>query len=199
MIKPPFTILILKNSRRPVTIRVTMGFILAVLILVFLIVVFIGFATTFFVFHDTSILSVSALKSSIPEFTPVQPENDIIQPKPDIQRFSVLYNRNNNMELKLGISSLPGNEKAYIWIMVNPDAVTAGETIVYPRNPIFKGLPVDYRNGITYLPTENTDFSITLSEEIAGIASKRFRILVYSSDGRILVDKYFQENEKTRT
>ena len=83
-----------------------------------------------------------------------------------------------------------------MWLIVNPYAETVSERVVYPRSPLFRGLPVDYRNGIAYLHTEGEAFTISLSEELVDITVKQFRILVFDREGTLLIDKYFSKQEK---
>ena len=197
MIKPPFTVLIIKNSHHPLTIRVTTGFIILTFGFISLAGAFIGFAITFYVFSDSDNLSAAVSNKSSYEYNPVQPVNDDTGEKPYIQSFSVTQNKSDVIELKLKFTPIPATEEIYVWVIVNPDSEIASEMVVYPRNPIFRGLPVDYRNGITYFPSEGSDVTITLSEDTAGIMVERLRLLVYSADGKIITDSLFSRSAES--
>jgi hypothetical protein len=198
MIKPPFTILILKNSRYPLTIRITTGIILLAFGIISLGGALAGFAITYLILHNTGDFSAASYSNSEMNYIQVEPSHNDTRMEPDIYSLSVKHLKNDNTELKLRLKALPENEEVYIWLIVNPEADTAGEMVVYPRNPIFKGLPVDYRNGITYFPSEGGDISITLSDDTAGIDIEEFRILIFSPEGEIIADRYFKKNSEFR-
>ncbi|MFC1528412.1 hypothetical protein ACFL5B_00735 [Candidatus Latescibacterota bacterium] len=199
MIKPPFTVIVIKDTRHPVTIRVTTGIFLLLFGTIILTGILIGFAFNSLLFQKTFVFSGDAQKSRTSEFIPVQPESKVVTEQPEISRLSIIDHKKGDKELKLNFTSFPGNEKMYVWLIVNPDAGTVGEIVVYPRNPIFKGLPVDYRNGIVYLSSNGGDISINLSDVAAGIELIELHILAYSSDGELIVNQYFRENQIIKT
>ena len=199
MIKPPFTIIVIKDTQHPVTIRVTTRIFLLIFGTIFVIGTFIGFSLNTFIFQKTFEFSTDTQKNKTSEFSPVQPENKVVTEQPEISSLHIIDHKKSDKELRLNFTSFPGIERMYVWLIVNPDADTAGEIVVYPRNPIFKGLPVDYRNGIMYLSSNGDDISINLFDAAAGIELTELRILVYSSDGKLIVDQYFREKQITKT
>ncbi len=192
MIKPPFTVLIIKDSHHPVTIRVTRCFIITILLIPALCIVS-GFVISHVIMYDIGISS-----SSTPSYIQESSENDAYKEAADIKGLNVRHHRNGELEISFGFKSIPENTLHYVWLIVNPDADTIGEIIIYPRSPIFRGLPVDYRNGIEHRAALDREVTITLSEEVVGIFIKQFRILAYNDKGKLLVDKYFAENQETR-
>lgn len=194
MIKPPFTVLILKNSNQPVTIRITTGLLLMTCGVITLFGIFIGFLTGYYVFNNSGDYVVAVKDKLESNYLPVVQKNNHTADKIKIKSLSVKHLKNDKTELTLSFSGTPDSEEVYVWLIVNPEAETAGEIVVYPRNPIFKGLPVDYRNGIAHFPSENSEMTISLSDETAGIVLEQFRIIVYSMNGKIIADRNFIEN-----
>ncbi|MBN1292269.1 MAG: hypothetical protein JXB48_10550 [Candidatus Latescibacteria bacterium] len=115
--------------------------------------------------------------------------------KPDLTDLSIARHNNNEMEILFSFLNISDYNKLYIWLIINPDADISSETVIYPRNPIFRGVPVDYRNGIEYFTSEQKEINISITDLIYDIDFKDFRILAYSQDGLILVDKRFSVNK----
>ena len=199
MIKPPFTIIVIKSTQHPVTLRVSRRIFFGTVGIFLLAGACIGFALNSFLFQKTIDTSFDSEKNRTTEFVTVELEKNVITDRPEIERLYVVDPKNGEKELRLDLTSFRKNEKIYVWIIINPDAETAGELVIYPRNPIFKGLPVDYRNGIMYLSSQSDDISINITDAAAGINLNELRILVYSSDGELIVDQYFSENQIQRT
>jgi len=199
VIKPPFTVLILKNTHHPVTIRVTKGFILTTFVFISVVSILIGIGTFYLVFNTNIETHEAFINSSSIMYIPLQTENTPTPPKPDIHNLSVNYHKNGETEVTIHFSSLPEAMRVFVWLIVNPHAETPGEMVVYPRSPVFRGLPVDYRNGVVFLSSESDSLTISLSDEINGIDIQQFRILVYSSEGILLIDKNFGKKAKSET
>ncbi len=198
MIKPPFTVLILKNSRKPITVRITAGLLLAIFMIISIVCTLSVFFSSYVIIkYKTNTHDITTTDESGPGFVQFQPELSVPSTEPNIQAFKVNYHENGSMEIKFRFVQIEENNLMYLWLIVNPDAETVGERVVYPRSPLFRGLPVDYRNGIAYLHTEGEDITIPLSEEVVGITVKQFRILVFESEGTLVVDKYFSQQAKT--
>jgi len=193
MIRPPFTVLILKDSRHPATIRVTYGLILAVLGGFSLAGVFMGFALSYFVFNGPGDLSPAVVEqpAGVYSFTEKR-EAGASRGGPEMYDFSMRRNADDDAVVDLHFTSPPIREGIYVWLIVNPDAETAGEMVVYPRNPLFRGLPVDYRNGVFFPPTGEDHLEIRMAGEIEGIELESVRILLYSHAGELLSDRRFQ-------
>ncbi|MFC1692192.1 hypothetical protein ACFL1R_01655 [Candidatus Latescibacterota bacterium] len=194
MLKPPFTVLILKDSQHPVTVRVTTGFVLSVFVLICFIGAMIGSGATYYYFQKYAGIKEVVMKSTEPAYIPQKADSAASTQSADIQRLTVKHHKNGDTDVIMTFTGIEENREVYVWLLVNPEAETVGEMVIYPRNPVFRGLPVDYRNGITYYPYEGQEITITLSDEVEGILIKQFRIIVYSSEGKILIDKYFSEN-----
>ena len=197
MIKPPFTIIILKNQQHPVTIRVTMRLIVGTLGLFTLIGAFIGITASMMIFGGSVSMPLSGIDDSATVYTWTGESAEQSPDIPDVHNLTVSPEKDKT-RITMSIQPLPEDE-VLIWLIVNPSADMPSEMVVYPRNPIFRGLPVDYRNGVLYSAGEENGFSLTLSEEAEGIEIDEFRVIMYSSNGAILSDRHFQEKESPRT
>jgi len=114
---------------------------------------------------------------------------------PGISDLFVSRQKNGRMEISFSLVNVPSGENTYIWAMTNPDDVSTGEMAIVPRSPIFRGFPVDFRNGILFDRSVGKQCKIILSDEITGIVVKKIRILVYSMAGKVLVNKEFTINQ----
>jgi len=199
MLKPPFTILILKDSNHPLTVRITTGLIVLIVLFVSLGGVMIGVSMGYFLFHNKTDLISTAPDEDTTDFTPEMSlqENTIM--KPDIRNLSVKHHKNDETDMILSFTSLPDNETLYVWIIVNPDAETVGERIIHPRNPVFRGMPVDYRNGFPFTSSDDNELAIPLPDEAESIVLEQFRVLVYSLDGKKVTDRYLHRNSNDIT
>ncbi|MHB9030246.1 MAG: hypothetical protein ACYC9O_15880, partial [Candidatus Latescibacterota bacterium] len=95
------------------------------------------------------------------------------------------------MEISFNPSNLPSAEVCYVWIVLNPDG-GSGEMIIHPRSPVFRGVPVDYRNGLAFLAAQERKFTVSLDNIPGNLPIERIRILIYSSEGGTLADKQFE-------
>jgi len=118
-------------------------------------------------------------------------ENNAVSTAPEIKNLSIARRNENDLEIIFSFINISEYEHVYVWLIINPDSYSGSETVIYPRNPMFRGMPVDYRNGIQYIPLDKKDIEISLSELIEGILVNKIRILSYSSEGKIIIDKRF--------
>lgn len=193
MIKPPFTVLILKESRHPVTVRVTSGLIVLFLLSLIISGMLLGFSLSYLVALYNGQKPFISEKGNTPEYTPLQTVVSEEKLDPDINSISIKRLSESETDITVRFSSLPENEEVYVWLIVNPETEIPGERIVHPRNPLFRGFPADYRNGMAFFPSEDQDFTISLADEIEGISLRVIRILVYSAKGDIIADRSFRE------
>ena len=192
MLLPPFTVLIVKKNRRPVTVRVT-GW------LVFIIFVLCGsvlLGTAMIAGRFAVQPSVRPVVATSPEpaasaaYVLAAPTDTALEPNgtaaADIAGFEVARDENGNVACTFSVANTPEGEELYLWIMVNPNTA---ESVIYPRNPLFHGLPVDYRNGIRHAPQNGHLLRLTFSGPESGITLDRFRILAYEPSGDLIIDK----------
>jgi len=198
MIKPPFTVVILKDSHQPVTIRVTKKFVLSLFLMVILLFGITIFGIITYLPHSyiNFVSSNGEKKSKEAEHIFIEYKSDTITknsaiPEPDVKDLAIQQLDDGIMEITFNFANISGNNELYVWLIVNPDSESAGETLIYPRSPIFRGLPVDYRNGILYNPSYEKNLSATFSRPMIGTDFNLFRILAYSLECNIIIDKRF--------
>jgi hypothetical protein len=195
MIKPPFTIIILKHMHQPVTVRVTVRLFLMAAGIIALTGAVAGFGTAYLAIGGKKTIIEDVPVIGDPVYLPVNPSTDTGTLPVDIQRVSIRRDTGSEAFLTLHFSARPDSGEMFLWLIANPNAAAPGDMTIYPRNPIFQGMPVDYRNGIVLAPVEeNASFNIALPEEMAGLRIDNLRILVYSSSGGIVADTFFHEN-----
>ncbi|MFA6472687.1 MAG: hypothetical protein WCU00_11675 [Candidatus Latescibacterota bacterium] len=205
MIKPPFTILILKKSLHPQTIRISTFSFIMVFIIAPILFVCIGFGLSFVWKGSKDTVTHMAQKhETLPDdpltLEPVNsaPGTPVKSNSPEITDLFVSKIKSGKMEITFSLLNVPADEKSYIWTIINPDDVSTGEMVIYPRNPTFRGFPLDYRNGIPYGRSTGRRFEIILSDEITGIEIRKIRILAYSAEGKIFLNKEFSVNQGSR-
>ncbi len=200
MIRPPFTLLLIKKAHEPVTLHITTSFLLLLMLLFTLSSLAAGFGIASFSpkfelpFLTTE--SISPSENSDPGLVTMTPalsedENNTLSTVPEIKNLSIARRNESDLEINFSFINISEHEHVYIWLIINPDSYSGSETVIYPRNPMFRGMPVDYRNGVEYIPLDNKDFELSLSELIEGILVNKIRILAYSSEGKIILDKRF--------
>lgn len=202
MFTPPFTLLILKRSHRPATIRITVPLFILVLTVIPLLCGAAGYEL-FKIMHSEPAErspSASVTPLAIPDPASVGtvsgPPVSAVQ-KPDIRGIFISSARGPGTEVSFSLTNTIPDKEYYIWIVGNPDATTAGEMFIHPRGPVFRGLPVDYRNGILFDRSRGGDITVNLADEQAGIAVGSLRILVYSAEGDLLTDTHFTVGQDT--
>lgn len=186
MIRPPFTLLVLKNGRPPATIRVTTAVFVSLLAVIPLLCGMAGFGLSRLMPRHTV---------ATPATSPAPPGQtaETGAPVPGDTRADiggVFVSRTSGGELEISFTpvDLPAGEACHAWIIGNPD--DAREPLfVYPRGPVFHGLPVDYRNGISFMPVNGRSVTIT-ADEVPDEMPGEIRILIYSSGGELLIDKH---------
>jgi len=199
MIKPPFTVVILKDSYQPVTIRVTIRFILSLFLIIPLLFGLAIFGIITYLPHS----HINSASSNVEE-KPKEAEYFLLEYKsstdtktstisePDVEDMVIQQLDDSILEITFAFINIPDNDELYVWLILNPDSDITGETLIYPRSPIFRGLPVDYRNGILYNLSDEKNISATFSRPMIGIDFNLFRILAYSLEGDIIIDKCFK-------
>ncbi len=200
MIKPPFTLLILKNPHRPLVIRISVP----LFILLAAIFIMLSGASGYGLLMAVSSASRGRMFASNPV---AQSPAGIVSPgttgspapRPEISGLFVSPAREGGTEVSFSLTNTAPGELYYLWIVANPDAAGSGSFSIHPRNPVFHGLPVDYRNGEIYDRSEGGEVSVTIGEEEPRLTVEKLRILVYSSDGKILTDKQFTVGQNTRS
>jgi hypothetical protein len=197
MIKPPFTIIIVKNSHHPITIRISSFFSLLIFIIIPILFTIIGFGLSS-VWRECrensngifpSHVKISSDKLSL-KTTPLVKEAAENTDSPEFSDLFVSRLKNGSIEITFSLNNIR-SEISYIWTIINPDDSSTGEMVISPRNPTFRGFPLDFRNGLLYKRYSGKQCKITLSDEINGIAVRKIKILVYSSSGKIELNKEF--------
>jgi hypothetical protein len=205
MIKPPFTVLVLKDSHDPVTLRITRRMVFLFLFVFCAAAGLAGYGAVRLMPGNISEVSspgaVTAGKERgyiLPEIKS-DPNSGTAAPKePDVANMSIDTVNGDGLRFEFSFVRLPNDLPVYVWIIINPGAETAGEMIIHPRSPIFRGLPVDFRNGIRYSRTMNDPVTAVLPGLMIGIDFTRFRVLAYSDDGVIVIDKKFNIQNNVR-
>lgn len=197
MLRPPFTLLLLKDDKRPVTIRVT-GF---SLVLAFCFVLLVGAAGAgLFRVLSPPVTADITVETKQEASAPEEVSRDMAIPEPVEQPstgapliggLSVTRQEGSGLEVDFSVTGIDGTSIVYVWLVANPGSPVPSETVLYPRSPMFRGLPVDYRNGIGMPGADTRHISITLGSELNDIRLDTMRILVYSSDGDLLADSSF--------
>jgi hypothetical protein len=205
MIKPPFTILILKDSHHPVTIRITQLF---VFLFILCIAVFVGTGISGIIFRFRGIGTDKAVSQHgassydsnyvLSEGTHDERDTSSESTVPEVRDLSIRQIRDGTIEITFTFNNVDTEKELYVWLIVNPEATDAGEKLIYPRSPIFRGLPVDYRNGIVYNVAEIKYLKTTFSGPVIGVDFNQLRILAYTTEGKISIDKLFNIRQKIR-
>jgi len=197
MITPPFTVLILKSTHHPLTIRITFGMMVIGVTALLVAGAVIGL-TAGLVFRGPGVEKVLFTGDESKETLINTPGKTVVESETsDVTDLILTRPDQDSAELTVAFTDEPSNEVVYLWLVVNPDTDTPGDLVIYPRNPLFRGFPVDYRNGVELFPSRGKEAKVTMSKLTAGIRADRFRILIYSATGDILVNRYFTEKTKT--
>ena len=203
MLLPPFTLLIVKKAHRPVTIRITGWFVVIVAMTAVLLAG--GTAALVNRFAKPAEMLVAANPAPAGTVTedvlvPVSPDSANISgtEEPGIAEFAVTRSDNGDMAFTFTVENTPADEELYFWIMVNQKKTAGTEVTVYPRGPLFRGLPVDYRNGIRHTPGGGRQLRLTFTGPEADSGFEQFRILAYEPSGGLLIDKTLAVRQNTR-
>ncbi|MCD6307482.1 MAG: hypothetical protein J7M24_00655, partial [Candidatus Latescibacteria bacterium] len=160
MIKPPFTLLIIKKSRHPVTIRVSTGLAVSFFLSTTVLGIIIGLLVSYSLLGGRDEVTASRRQKPDVGFVQSAPTATGSEQPFDILSLDVTQGKNGISAVTVSLPPLTDGGEVYVWLIVNPDAESAGELVVHPRNPLFKGFPVDYRNGIVYIPSDGGRLSI---------------------------------------
>ncbi len=196
MIRPPFTVLIVKDGHQPITTRITRRLALTGVV-VFLIML--GMTTYGIYWHVTRLPSLPN-QSFIPQTndTPTYTvneetlsgyEDNIGQTQflPMIDELTVNQITDETVEIGFTIMNPPEMKELYVWIILNPGA----SSFIYPRSPLFRGMPVDYRNGIRYNGNYTEPIRVEFHNMKIGVDFDTFRILAYEPEDVIVIDKTY--------
>ena len=205
MLLPPFTIMIIKNSRRPVTIRVTYPLAVAVLCILAIAAFLTVSAVQSYVLPSLSVLpDMRGGDRTVTEYILVESSGDtpgetapVSPSQPEITGLTITTSRDDDIELSFAVANYTGQGELYLWLILNPGADDANRTTVVPRNPLFRGMPVDYRNGIRHLPADNKKLRFTFAEQAAGGGIDALRVLAYSPGGDIVIDRTITIRQNT--
>ncbi len=205
MLKPPFTVIILKDSKHPMTLRVTTAFVLLLLLITF---IFMWLAVSGIIMYlpDNNAeytLSNIEQKSQNAEYILIEKENDKDSdkdefPEPDVKDIAIQNSQNGTLEITFTFENTDNNKELYVWLILNSEAEKFGETLIYPRSPLFRDVPVYFRNGIKYDSLNNKYIKATFYETEIGIDFKKFKVLAYSLEGNIIVDRSYTIQKNTR-
>ncbi len=198
MIKPPFTVLLLKDAHNPVTLRITVKLVALLFIVLCGLIGLAGYgAVRLMPGADSEMLS-AGIESDVAEQGYIlaeagnEEQSDSTQPRqPDVVNMSIDTATNGELQFEFSFTGIPLEQHLFVWIIINPDDSDSGMTVIHPRSPMFRGIPVDYRNGIPYRRTQDGSISAVLPEMTIGIDFNRFRVLAYSENGDVVIDKTF--------
>ena len=192
MLKPPFTVIIIKKTHEPLTVQVTNGMLLSVFMLVIMLCLLSGFGISILLSRlNVPLLQKTAAVTQQPAnssfSTDMVTSGDISSS--GVAKISLNRKRKNTADLEFYLSSASSHEIVYVWLIFNPDAQTAGETVIVPRNPVFRGVPIDYRNGLEHRLSDGNKVTIALSDAISGLEIVTVKILAYDPDGNVIADR----------
>jgi hypothetical protein len=196
MVRPPFSILFLKRGTHPAVVRIT-----TFRLLLLIVIVLAPWAGTSYLLHTRAghapsqqAVTPAPIRESDEPSIPQEPPPAIPMPSPEVAEFSIeRESRSGAFDLDCSFTGIPMDESFYLWLIINPAEGETGERVVHPRSPLFHGLPVDYRNGISYSPDDGPA-SFSLNESVEGIRAEQFRILVFALDGSLLLDRTFNRS-----
>jgi len=201
MIKPPFTIIILKESEQPVTLRISGKFLLFVFLFVF---VCAGFGITGLLYRYSSFFTETIEETddrSLPsqdlrlvENADTVHDETLSSVRPVIKNLT--FNQTDRKELELSFTFQHADEtrQLFVWLIADPEDVP----VVHPSSPLFRGLPVDYRNGLVYHEHDAPTIHAVMSGLTAGADFRTLRVLAYSPEGALVVDSTFSFQNDTK-
>lgn len=206
MLTPPFTVMILKDSRRPVTIRVSLPLVVIVLFLAGVLLALAVMVSAPF----TNGLPVG--DDPLPEKTPLDDGIRLAVSSPDtivggdtgialdvtLTGLAVEQSAQGDVEISFEVLGEDADVPLRVWLIMNPHAADVGQIAVVPRGPLFRGLPVDFRNGIEFTPSPGKTLKATIAGELAGVNLEQFRILAYTETGEIAIDRIVSIEQNAR-
>lgn len=198
MLKPPFTVIILKDSKHPLTLRITNRFVMLLLLAIFILIWLAVSGIIRYLPENNAEYAIpnNEQKSQNAEYILIEKEKNKDNDKdeslePDVKDLAIQQFKNGAVEITFTFNKTGNNNELYVWLILNPEAEDSGETLIYPRSPLFRDVPVDYRNGILYNLMDNKYLKATFSGPEVGIDFKQLRVLAYSLEGNIIVNKSF--------
>ncbi|MFC1607793.1 hypothetical protein ACFL47_07460 [Candidatus Latescibacterota bacterium] len=203
MLKPPFTIIIVQKTREPLTIQVTYGLFASIFTLFMMLSLFFGLGISVLTtrvnipyLSDTIAQTKQPVKTTQSDFSlkPLSMKN-LMRSKPassSVDNVSLDGRDLSDLTLRFSLGDGSSYETVYVWLMVNPESEIAGESVIYPRNPVYRGLPIDYRNGIAHHLDENSEISVDISGLIIGIDFRKLGIIAFSDSGEMLVNTRYE-------
>ena len=192
MLKPPFTVIIIKKTHEPLTVQVTNGMLISFFLLVLMLCLLSGFGISILLSRlNVPFIQKTATINQQPANNRIYSNTDTSgdQSSSGIGKISLNRKRKNKADLEFYFSKVSPHEIVYVWLIINPDAKTAGETVIVPRNPVYRGVPIDYRNGIEYHLSDGKKVTIALSDAIYGLEIVTIKILAYDPDGNVIADR----------
>ena len=110
---------------------------------------------------------------------------------PAIDKLTVNQISDDTAEIGFTIANPPGGKELYVWVILNTGISSTGDMVIYPRSPLFLGMPVDYRNGIRYIENQPERIRAEFNKMKIGIDFDTFRILAYDPEDVIVIDKTY--------
>lgn len=200
MITPPFTVIVLKKAKKPVTVRVTTPMLLLFAILCIVIIGSSGVAGTYLATRLRIVLPERADSTVLPDSnenvrltieeieTAVPADSDMETILGDVE---LTRNGANNLDITCSFSNTYAIKELYLWLILNPRAEMPAETIIYPLSPLFRGYPVDFRNGVYLDTSQENSINFSLADIATDTRIAEIRLLAYTPDGIKVFDKLF--------
>lgn len=190
--------LIIKDAHHPVTVRITRRFGFTLLIIIALLLMF-SLAAAGLLLHRTyqrTPPETIAEKPIESEIQLIEQNNDsdaetIPASEPEVTGLEINETDNGSIEIEFTLNNIPVDNELYVWIIATIGSETSGELKIHPRSPIFRGLPVDFRNGIRYHHNQNGPLKAVFTGTNSVTDVEQIRILAYSPAGNFVIDKKY--------
>ena len=206
MLKPPFTVIIIKKTHEPLTVQVTYRSVITVFLLLSLLITSAGLGIPILLSkvhipYITQLFQGKYQGGSGAQESPAGAVSGKVRlvnkdAQPGVGNLTISHAGQNKTGIDFSLSPVDSCETMYVWLIINPDALPGDETAIYPRNPMYRGIPVDYRNGLAFGPSTDKKVSIEISDLISDTEFKTFTILAYSPDGTVLVNSTYQVTQE---
>ena len=202
MLKPPFTVIIIKKTHEPLTVQVTYRLVITVFLLLSLFITGAGLGIPILLSkvhipYSTQLFQGKFQGGSGAQESPADAVSGKVRlvnkdAQPGVGNLTISHAGQNKTGIDFSLSPVDSCETMYVWLIINPDALPGDETAIYPRNPMYRGIPVDYRNGLEFHPSTGSRVSIDISGLISETEFRTFKILAYSPDGKVLVNSVYE-------
>ena len=193
MIKPPFTVIILKESETPVTLRISGGFLVTMILFVCLCagLGIAGLVITLSGDSKSTSVKTEEPPSPAPAFRLVEHADPLTERAappntPDIKDIS-FSSDTTSLDITVNLLYTESHPELYVWLIADQEEYA----IVCPRSPLFRGLPVDFRNGIIHHATDPPSVQASLPDIAAVTDISTLRILAFAKEGSLVIDKTF--------